>query len=351
MSTSTTTSNEQTTDSWGFTKFSKLLFSTILFVMIVVLGIQFIPIIINMLSSGPEIIPVYLLIFMAVGTLYYIMKILRVTLAFNKEYDIGTRKQKECGVEYVEASTGRYSIWSSLYAKRESKELLMKPLRRLIWLAITSSIVFIALDIFIFNFKQTVAPTMENSKRYKILAACFVLILITYGGIFHMTSKVIMQSKYLTDNGITLERAVLVRSILLLEIVFAEIFVICVIRNMIGFPLKNLFDVNLRIYIVIILYILVTYTFINLRLEKLIESLSKYNELISKLDISYSTLSSCLDETSKNILTKNIVYNIKHEQHADGNDSDILKNYATELARYITHKKGNELNDVYVLLK
>lgn len=348
----TSASKEQTTnDSWGFTKFSKLLFSTIIFMTIVVLGVQYIPTILRMLSAGPEMLCAYLLIFMVIVIVYYILKILRVTLAFNKEYDIGTRKQKECGVEYVEASTGRYSIWSSLYAKRESKELLMIPLRRLIWLAIISSIVFIALDIFVFNYKQSVAPTMEPSKRYKIIAACFVLILIIYSGIFHMTSKFLMQSKYLTDNGITLERAVLVRSILLLKIVFAEILVICVIRYMIDFPRKNLFDINLLIYIDILLYIFATYTFINLRLEKLIESLSKYNELISKLDISYSTLSSCLDETSKNILTKNIVYNIKHEQHADGNDSDILKNYATELARYITHKKGNELNDVYVLAK
>jgi len=141
-------------------------------------------------------------------------------------------------------------------------------------------------------------------------------------------------------------------------IVFLEILVICVIRYMLGFAkknnvtsLKNIIDTNLVVYVVIIFYILVTYTFINSRIETLVESLSKYNALISKLDTSYSALSNCLDDTSKNVLTKSIVYNIKHEQHADGNDSDILKNYATELSRYITHKKGNELKDVYVLVK
>jgi DNA-binding protein Fis len=392
MPTSTSKTNEQTTnDSWGFTKFSKLLFSAIIFVMIVILGVQYTPTVIRMLSSGPEMLSLYLLVSITIITVYFILKILKVTLVLNRDYDIGTRKQKECGVEYVEASTGRYSIWSNLYANRESKEDLLKPLRRLIWLAVWSSFAFIGIDMFIFHSKNANKGILYTVDEYSKIGMCCFIVFIFYVFAYPITYSLLLHKKYDASSNSVLNSDIVTKTKNTLStklektanknkttksassylkqyaeylkdaglwsVVFFEILLICVIRYMLGFAKKdnvtsfmNVFDINLIIFVMIVTYIVMTYTFLNKRVETLVESLSKYNILLSNLDRSYKCLSSNLNETAKNILTKTIVFNIKHEEHADGNANDILKNYDKELSTYITHKKGNELNDVYVLV-
>jgi hypothetical protein len=122
-------------ENWGFTQFSTLLFSIIIgFILLISFLLNIangsnIQALLQMFDFADPKTWMYFIIYLyIVFTILSVYYIFLQALKINTIYQIGKNNQEQCGMEYVEAATGNYAVWSALYEKEDTMKHTIESL-------------------------------------------------------------------------------------------------------------------------------------------------------------------------------------------------------------------------------
>lgn len=338
-------------DKWGIITFMYTLFIVILVATIVGSFIYYSDVLVGMFKAtsassgsfqtpGVDSIRVSVIGVLLLTLCICTSRIFSAILKLNTEFEVGRRKQDECGMEYPESSTGRYAL-SLEY--NDQKKIITDSLTALMSILFISLGIMLALDAYRLYVGQPPAGISETSelrrqnvKRGSLIAVA-ALIVFWSGGV------VTTLSKYMNDPV----AAPVVFSVGLFSVIVFSAFVSYMNGSIADIP-PTLFAYTIVCVISFVLYALVRKSALNLS-----DAMTQYTaHTVALQDNIVALLSKYPKDPQNTIIKKHITRNIMRDDNgAEGNTEYIYSQYSnnSKLWPYISHRNWNELKEVATL--
>jgi len=345
-STDAKNSNKKLLDSWGFFQFIKLFIYTVqLFILVGCLIVLVMYMINNVQSSIEtynrmrEVLPTMIVILASAALCLGVNILASNSVDIYSAYETGQRNANECGIEYIEASTGRYALWKLFYGGDTTiKTNIEKALKLLVYTPFIAGALILLSDFL--NALGNKALTRLIMFGVYGVTALFAL------GVLLQVPTVYLDDKVMQINsaGNTLWSYMYIYTLdLMLILLILSARVILSSEKSLFDKLKGCLDMPVYALIALSITSISVYKLINNKLDVLEDALATYNTKTSNLQTAFNAI---YNNTNKTEIDKHIVHNIKQNDGAQGTDSFILKQYVNNTWPYITHKNWNEFKSM-----
>lgn len=347
-------------NNWGFTNYVKTvmytMFALYAFLLLSSFGL-------DSLYSGSVVSSQFILdnmsmILLALSVVYIVIL---VTLYFNalgeikKLYDIGKRKQDECGMEYVEAETGNYALYKFFNARSS----LTDYLKAMMWVLLVLNLGIICRKDVALTFWNMCLKANSNFWKLPLQQSLFTtltLSLVAIVGIaisvFVTNLQVVSKLKDMYDISVyTNNTSKLYDTITFKFIqVCVAVFALMVIIQFYNPDPKPYVQIGLFYSFIVIAW--VTYNICNRDLLALKEAVSMYKSCTAEEGMTCninktqsSSLSQSINKIGEDKVLATVVDNYKRITNEQG-DASYLQDKIDDKWAYILHKNGKELDEV-----
>lgn len=265
--------------------------------------------------------------------------IFNATLKLKTEFEVGKRKQEECGLEYPESSTGRYALFN---AYNDQIKKINDALSALLNLIFISFGIMLAIDAFSLYKGVTVeqqGQSVDNSTRNTRSRN------VRRGSIIAVAALMLWFGSFVATQ--------VVNKLVGVPILFS-VGIFCVIAfnafvNYMNNKSINDTPLSMFVYTIVCVISFVLYMLVQQRVSNLSDAIAKYTADTTTIQTEIGSLLSTEypNDPQQTIIKKHMTRNImRADSNVNGNTEYIYHQYLKNLWPFITHRNWQELKEV-----